>query len=122
MHKNHRFTARVGYAISGIAHAFRHERSFRTHGGALAAVLMALLYFRPEAIWWALLGLSAFCVLAAELLNTAIESLADGVHPDESAHIRVAKDCSAAAVLTCVCAALCVGAAFIVHLIRLHSL
>jgi diacylglycerol kinase len=120
MHKNDRFTARLGYAISGISHAFRHERSVRTHVFAIAAVVAVLLIFRPEAIWWALLGLSAFGVLAAELLNTAIENLADGVHPEESAHVRVAKDCSAAAVLTSVCAALCVGAAFIVHLIRLH--
>lgn len=122
MNKNERFTVRIGYAMSGIAHAIRHERSFRTHVCALAALLLVLLFSRPEAIWWALLGLSAFGVVAAELLNTAIENLSDGFHPEQSTYIRVAKDCSAAAVLICVCAALCVGAAFIVHLIRLHSI
>jgi undecaprenol kinase len=121
MHKNQRFTVRIGYAMSGIAHAIRRERSFRTHVCALAVLVMVLLILRPEAIWWALLGLSAFGVLAAELLNTAIENLSDGLHPEQSAYIRVAKDCAAAAVLMCTCAALCVGAAFVVHLIHPQS-
>jgi undecaprenol kinase len=121
MHKNDRFTVRLGYAMSGIAHAFRHERSIRAQMCAIAALVLVLLLLRPEPLWWALFGLSAFGVIAAELINTAIENLADGLHPEESAHIRVAKDCSAAAVLTCACAALCVAAAFVAHLVRLHS-
>ena len=38
-------------------------------------------------------------VLAAELFNTALEHLVDGLHPEEAGFVRVAKDCAAAAVL-----------------------
>jgi hypothetical protein len=38
-------------------------------------------------------------VLAAELANTALEHLLDGLHPEQAEFVRIAKDCSAAAVL-----------------------
>jgi diacylglycerol kinase (ATP) len=56
-------------------------------------------------------------VLAAELFNTAIEQLADELHPEDSAGIRIVKDCAAAAVLIAVLGALGVGAAFAVQLV-----
>ena len=55
-------------------------------------------------------------MLAAELLNTAIEQLADALHPHDSAAIRLVKDCAAAAVLVAVLGALAVGAAVAVQL------
>lgn len=38
-------------------------------------------------------------VLAAELFNTALEHLLDGLHPQQAEFVRIAKDCSAGAVL-----------------------
>ena len=88
---------------------------------ALAAVVAALLWLRPAAIWWALALFAASTVLAAELLNTAVEQLADALHPAQSTAIRIVKDCAAAAVLIAVLGALAVAAAFIVHLLRTHA-
>ncbi|HLW23625.1 MAG TPA: diacylglycerol kinase, partial [Steroidobacteraceae bacterium] len=88
---------------------------------ALAVVVAALLWLQPAAIWWALALLASSAVLAAELLNTAVERLADALHPAESAAIRIVKDCAAAAVLITVLGALAVAAAFIVHLLRTHG-
>jgi diacylglycerol kinase len=56
-------------------------------------------------------------VIAAELFNTAIERLADELHPQDSAGIAAVKDCAAAAVLIAALGALAVAAALLVHLI-----
>src|ERR1039458_3870607 len=52
-----------------------------------------------RALWWALVIIASAAVLAAELFNTAIERLADHLHPEMHPEIRIVKDCAAAAVL-----------------------
>ena len=46
---------------------------------------------------------------AAELLNTALEHLADRLHPEQHPTIQAAKDCAAAAVLVASLAAVLIG-------------
>jgi diacylglycerol kinase (ATP) len=93
----------MSFALTGLAHAVRAERSLRTQLACLVALGLVLAYLRPPAVWWGLVGLCAAGVLAAELFNTAIEHLADHVQPDLHPQNRIVKDCAAAAVL---CAAL----------------
>jgi undecaprenol kinase len=116
-HKNQRFRARLGFALRGLAHAMRTEASLRLQALAGAAALLALLLLRPPAVWWALVLLASAAVVAAELFNTAIEHLADELHPQQSPGMRVVKDCAAAGVLIAVLAALGVAGAFAVHLL-----
>ena len=92
--KNRPFPARLRFALVGIAYALRAESSFRTHAFAAAAVFGALLWLRPAPVWWALVTLTTVAVLAAELFNTALEQLADRLHPEQHPQIRVAKDCA----------------------------
>lgn len=108
----------MGYALAGLHHALRTEKSVRFEVAVLALVLVTLVLLRPAPIWWAMAVLASAGVLAAELLNTAIEALADKVSPDLDPLIRVAKDCAAAAVFVSVAGALVVAAALIVHLLR----
>jgi undecaprenol kinase len=114
--KNLSFARRLGFAFAGLAHALRAERSLQTQLGALVVVLLVLAYLRPPAMWWALVSLGAAMVLAAELFNTAIEHLADHVHPDLHPQIRIVKDCAAAAVLCAAVGAVGVAVAFVVEL------
>ena len=114
--KNLSFAARLRFAIAGLAYAVSAERSIRTQLLAVVVVLGALLYWRPGPLWWALVLLVSAAVLAAELLNTAVESLADLLHPQQHPQIRVIKDCAAAAVLVLSIGALCVAAALAVSL------
>jgi diacylglycerol kinase (ATP) len=112
--KNRPFHHRLGFALAGLAHAFRHERSVRTHAAAVAAVLVALLVLRPSPAWWAIAALACGAVVAAELFNTALERLADHLHPDVHPEIRIVKDCGAAAVLVLAIAAVLVAVALLV--------
>ena len=111
--KNQSFAARLRFAVAGLRHAFRAERSVRTHLLALTAAMVVLLYFRPAPIWWAVVCLIGSAVIAAELFNTALEKLADHLHPELHPHIRIVKDCAAAAVLVLAMGALAVAAALL---------
>jgi undecaprenol kinase len=111
--KNRPFVERLRFALAGIAYTLRAERSFRTHALATAAAAAALAWLRPAPIWWALVALTIAAVLAAELFNTALEQLADRLHPEQHPQIRVAKDCGAAAVLVLSVGAVIVAAAML---------
>ena len=113
--KNRSFPRRVGFALTGFAHALRGERSLQTQLGILAAVLAVLGYLQPPAVWWALVSVCAAGVIGAELFNTAIEHLADHLHPDLHPQIRIVKDCAAAAVLCAALGAVGVGLALVVE-------
>ena len=97
--KNQSFRQRAGFALHGIACAWRGEVSFRQQAVAAAGVFLILLWRRPAMVWWALLLMNCGLVLAAELFNTALENALDHLHPERHAAIRIAKDCAAGAVL-----------------------
>ncbi|HQT25905.1 MAG TPA: diacylglycerol kinase [Burkholderiales bacterium] len=99
MHKGKGFLSRLRCAIEGIRAAFRHESSFRIQLLAAFFALFSLFLFHPPLYWTALFAVMIFLVLAAELFNTALEHLLDGLHPENAEFVRIAKDCSAAAVL-----------------------
>jgi diacylglycerol kinase (ATP) len=111
--KNKGFHHRLGFALAGILDTLRSENSFRFHVAAACAVLAVLAYLRPPPFWWAIIVLTVMLVLAAELLNTAMEHLADHLHPEQHPRIRMVKDCAAGAVLVVSLGALCVAAAFV---------
>ena len=115
--KQRSFAARLRFALQGLAHALANERSFRVQLLLGAAALGALLVLRPAPIWWALVLLASAAVLAAELFNSAIEALADAVHPEKSEGIRIAKDCAAGAVLIAALGALAVAFALLAQLL-----
>ncbi len=99
-------------------YGLRKERSVRFEAFVLVLVVAALAVLRPGPLWWAAVALASAGVLAAELLNTAIETLADHLSPHLHPRIRVVKDCAAAAVLVAVIGALGVAAALAVHLLH----
>ena len=117
-HKNQPFYKRVGFALAGIGYAVRSEQSARIQVGVLAVVVVALLVMQPGPFWWALVMLASASVLAAEMFNTAIEHLADHLHPEIHPHIRAVKDCAAAGVLLASLGAVAVAVALVVHLIE----
>lgn len=106
---------RLGYARNGIVVAFRRERSMRTHGAAVVAVMLFLAITGAPALWWALVGLAVGLVLVAEMVNTAIEALADLLHPGQHPEIGVAKDVAAGAVLVATIVAIVVGVAYLLR-------
>ena len=98
-----------GHAFRGMAYLLRSQPHARLH--ALATVMVAGLGFalkvsRGEAL---ALVLAVGLVWMAEAANTAVETLADAVHPDHHPLVGRAKDVAAAGVLISALAALVVG-------------
>ena len=119
-YKNRALPARLGFALRGLSHALKSERSLRLQAGAFVLALAALIVLHARPVWWALVLLASGAVLTAELLNTAVERLADELHPQDSPGIGLVKDCAAAAVLVASLVALAVAAAFVAQLLLRH--
>jgi undecaprenol kinase len=117
-HKNQSFSARLRFAAAGFSHGLRAEHSLRTQAAILLLVTLALLILRPAPLWWALVIICSAAVLAAELFNTAIERLADHLHPELHPQIRIVKDCAAAAVLCVSIGALGAAIALLIDISR----
>jgi diacylglycerol kinase (ATP) len=115
--KNQSLFYRLGFALTGLGTTWRTENSFKTHVVATVAVLGVLLWLKPAPLWWAIAALTIGFVLAAEVFNTAVEGLADHLHPEQHPAIKAVKDCAAGAVLVASIAALGVAAAFIYELV-----
>ncbi len=115
--KNQPFLTRLRFAAAGILAALRAEHSLRFQFLALIGIFMVLAVFRPAPVWWALVAIASAGVIAAELFNTAVEHLADHLHPQLHPSIRIVKDCAAAAVLVASLGAAGVALALLVHLI-----
>ena len=116
--KTHSFPQRLRYALDGISHALRSEHSLQFQAGAFVAAVVALSVLRPRPVWWALVLLASALVVAAELMNTALEELADHLSPEEHPRIRLVKDCAAGAVLVAVLGAVGVALALLIQLLR----
>ncbi len=111
--KNQSFARRLAFSLAGLRIAWRTEASFKTHVVAAAAVAGVLVWLQPAPTWWAIAAVTIGFVMAAELLNTAVEGLADHLHPAQHAAIKAVKDCAAGAVLIASVAALGVAAVFV---------
>ena len=120
-HRGQPFHVRLGCALRGLTHALRTQASLRFQAAAALAALLVLIVLRPAPLWWGLVLCASTTVLAAELLNTAIEQLADELHPQQSVGIRIVKDCAAAGVLLAALGAVVTGVALLVHLLLPHG-
>lgn len=98
-----------GYAFDGVKAAARSEQNLRFHLIAASVVLLLSFLLRISAIQFAIVIICIGFVIAAELLNTAIEKLSDIVLPEYNEKIKVIKDLSAAAVLVVSIIALIIG-------------
>ncbi len=98
------------YAAQGLVYGLTSQRNFRIHvfTGLVVFGLGLWLQLSPDRL--AVLVLTVAAVLVLELLNTAIESVVDlaigrRFHP----LARIAKDCSAAAVLVAALASMLIA-------------
>ncbi len=89
------------YAAQGLSYAFLSQRNFRIHVFIGASVFGLGLWLNLDGVHLAVLVLTVAAVLVLELLNTAIEAVVDlAIGRRFDALARIAKDCSAAAVLS----------------------
>jgi len=98
------------YAFSGLWFVLKHEHNFRIHLLAAVVAVLAGFYFDISVYEWLAIVLIIALVLTLEIVNSAIEKLADVVSPEKNEQIKVIKDMSAAAVLLAAMVSLVVAA------------
>ena len=92
-------------SIRGIRYGVVHEAAIREEAILLVAGLLLGLLIAPSVVWYMLLVGSLLVLLGIELLNTAIEKLADHVTPEHHIDILRIKDYGSAAVFCGICLA-----------------
>ena len=102
--------ASLRFAINGLWSLLRYEHNSRIHlGVAISAIILGIV-LRLNSSEWCLIIILTGLVFITELLNSALESLADYTNPDLNELIKNAKDYSAAAVLLSAIISVVIGA------------
>ncbi|PAW64123.1 MAG: hypothetical protein B9S36_03265 [Verrucomicrobiia bacterium Tous-C2TDCM] len=94
----------------GFVTVLRTEWNFRIHTVVALLATLAGFFFGISEEEWLAVVLSAGIVFMAEVFNTALEYLADAVHPEVDRGVGMAKDAAAGGVLIAAVAAAVVGA------------
>lgn len=97
--KNKTFIDSLRCAFVGLGKAFKSEKNFIIYAVIAITGLVLNIIFKVEMCWWIGYIVTVCGVFAAELINTAIEKLADAFTSDITDQIKAVKDIAAAAVL-----------------------
>jgi diacylglycerol kinase (ATP) len=97
-------------AIRGIATLLAQEANAQIHLVASIAAIALGLWLGLTPGEWCWIALAIALVWVAEALNSALEALADAVHPARDPRVGRAKDLAAGAVLIAAIASAVIGA------------
>lgn len=89
----------LSYSMSGLRAAFAHEAAFRQELLLAVVLVPAAFWLGRDALQVLLLIATVVFVLIVEILNSALEALADAVTIDHHPLIGRAKDLGSAAVM-----------------------
>lgn len=109
MCRQSRLLKAFGHAFSGLFLALRTQRNMPIHLAIAAGVIALGIWLGLSITQWAILALTIGSVLAAELLNSGLETVVDMVSPDYHPLAKQAKDVAAGAVLLAAIVSVVVG-------------
>lgn len=105
-----RFVQALRYAVAGLHHVVRTQRTFRIQLVCAAVIAVLAVWLDLSALESAVVALAMAAVLAAELFNTGVEAMVDLlVERNHHDLARLAKDIAAAGVITSVVGAVLAG-------------
>jgi len=114
------FTGRlksVGFAVKGAIKLITTEHSVMVQSSIAVLMTIAGFYYNISQTEWMFQILVFGLVLSIEGLNTAVEKIADFIHPDYHERIGFIKDIAAGAVFFAALSAIAIG--LIIYLPRI---
>ncbi|GAA4027587.1 diacylglycerol kinase family protein [Flavobacterium cheonhonense] len=99
----------VGFAVKGALKLITTEHSVMVQSSLAVLMTVAGFYFKIDRYEWMMQILAFGLVLGVESLNTAVEKIADFVHPEYHERIGFIKDIAAGAVMFAALAAMAIG-------------
>lgn len=110
------------FAFRGAWLLIRHEPSVQVQTGIAVVMTIAGLLLHITRMEWLFQVLAIGLILALEGMNTAVEEIADFVHPDFHVKIGLIKDVSAGAVTFAAIAAAIIGLIiYVPYIVQLFS-
>jgi len=97
------------YAFNGLKLFFVSDHNGRIHLFAAIVAIALSFYLKLSGLEWIAILSVISAVFVAEILNSAIEKLADVVSPNYHPKIKIVKDLAAAAVLVAALLAVITG-------------
>lgn len=99
----------VGFAVKGALKLITTEHSVMVQSSLAVLMTLAGFYFKIDRYEWMMQILAFGLVLGVESLNTAVEKIADFIHPEYHERIGFIKDIAAGAVMFAALAAMAIG-------------
>jgi diacylglycerol kinase len=97
------------YAFAGLIYAIKIGHAFWIQS-AIAAIVVAFgFYMHISVNDWRWIALAIALVWTTEIMNTAVETVCDALHPEHHPMIGIAKDTAAGAVLMAGIGAVVIG-------------
>ncbi|TXH60677.1 MAG: diacylglycerol kinase family protein, partial [Bacteroidia bacterium] len=109
MQKSPNLTSSFKYAFNGIRLAFTSNRNLRIHTIFALVVILLCFVLRMSSAEISIIIMVTIIVVAAEMINTAIEEVVDLVTKDYREEAKIAKDVSAGMVLISALGAMIIG-------------
>lgn len=117
-----RFLRSWSYSMDGLIYAYKYEQSMLIHVVVTIAVIAANIILKVSGMHWLITMMAIGMVLAAELINTAIEAVVDMVTLEIHPLAKIAKDCGSAATFVLSVMAAAIGlVVYIPYLIELFG-
>jgi undecaprenol kinase/diacylglycerol kinase (ATP) len=110
----------LAFALNGLRIVFQEQNNARIHVLVALIVIIAGVFLKNSAGEWIAICFAIGMVLMSEIINSAIEHVADFVSPDDHPLIKKIKDLSAGAVLISAITAIIIG--IIIYLPKIISL
>ncbi len=99
----------VSFALKGAAKLITTEHSIMVQSSIAVIMVFVGFYFNISTTEWLFQTLSIGLVMSVEGLNTAVEKIADFIHPDYHSKIGFIKDIAAGAVFFAAITAVIIG-------------
>ena len=103
----------VTYALKGALLLLKTEASIKIQFGIALIMIIAGFYYNISSTEWIIQILAIGLIISIESLNTAIEKIADFIHPEHNSKIGFIKDVAAGAVFIASISAMIIG--FIIY-------
>jgi diacylglycerol kinase (ATP) len=99
----------IGFALKGAIKLITTEHSIMIQSSVSVLMIIAGFYFNITTTEWLFQTLAIGLVLSIEGLNTAVEKIADFIHPEYHSRIGFIKDIAAGSVLFAAFTAIAIG-------------
>jgi len=109
MIKGKRLLKSFSYALRGLLKTIKEEQNLKIQFIISFIVIILSIFFKVSLIEWCILIISMLIVIITEIINSALERVADIIKPRIHDYVKEIKDIMAAAVMLSAISSIIIG-------------